>query len=208
VIDWDNLRARYADRLETYLRPMVPELEDHVRNQVDTFPRIDRVAARAKDIDRFMDKAAREIDGKLKYSDPLNEIQDQMGVRIVTYYASDLPRLREIVLDYFAPVEEQLIVPDDASQFGYEGLHYVLFIPDDIRDPGISKDDCPEFFEMQIKTLFQHAWAEANHDLAYKSERSLAHSQRRRVAFTAAQAWGADHIFDELVSELVLEDAP
>lgn len=208
MTDWDDLRERYSHRHDTYLRPMERELEEYVRDQVASYPRIDRIAARAKDIDRFMDKSARRVDGQLKYGDPLNEIQDQVGVRIVTYYASDLPKLREIVLDYFATAEEQLIVPDDASQFGYEGLHYVLFIPDDIRDPGISKDDCPEFFEMQIKTLFQHAWAEANHDLAYKSEKSLTHNHQRKVAFTAAQAWGADHIFDELVSELLRENAP
>jgi ppGpp synthetase/RelA/SpoT-type nucleotidyltranferase len=63
-------------------------------------------------------------------------------------------------------------------------------------------EECPTFFELQIKTLFQHAWGEADHDLIYKPSGALTSDQRRRVAFTAAQAWGADRIFEELAQEL------
>jgi ppGpp synthetase/RelA/SpoT-type nucleotidyltranferase len=61
----------------------------------------------------------------------------------------------------------------------------------------------PKFFELQIKTLFQHAWAEANHDLAYKPLVPMSAHQRRLIAFTAAQAWGADQVFAQLVDEIV-----
>jgi ppGpp synthetase/RelA/SpoT-type nucleotidyltranferase len=60
----------------------------------------------------------------------------------------------------------------------------------------------PQFFELQVKTLFQHAWSEANHDLGYKPGATpLSSSEKRQLAFTSAQAWGADHIFDELFKE-------
>jgi ppGpp synthetase/RelA/SpoT-type nucleotidyltranferase len=55
---------------------------------------------------------------------------------------------------------------------------------------------------VRIKTLFQHAWAEANHDLAYKAPDQLTTDQKRKVAFTAAQSWGADQIFDEPFRQL------
>ena len=48
----------------------------------------------------------------------------------------------------------------------------------------------PKFFELQIKTLFQHAWSEAEHDLGYKEDKHLNLDQKRRLAFTSAQAWG------------------
>jgi ppGpp synthetase/RelA/SpoT-type nucleotidyltranferase len=187
---------------------MVAQLESFVLDHVKDYPRLDRVVGRAKDVDSFMDKARVEEDDKRKYTDPLNQIQDQIGVRIVSYYTADLPALQRVILDYFSPVEEKLIVPDGDSQFGYEGIHYILFIPDEIRDPALPKHECPEFFELQMKTLFQHAWAEANHDLAYKSEQLLNRDHRRKVAFTAAQAWGADHIFDELAEALLDGYAP
>lgn len=208
MTDYEELREDYAVRFERYLEPMALALEDYVKEQILDYPRIDRIVGRAKGLERFLEKAFAQVEGEPKYLDPLNDIQDQIGVRIITNYVSDLPHLREKILEYFSAAEEQMIIPDDASQFGYEGLHYILFIPDDIRDPNTPKDECPEFFELQIKTLFQHAWAEANHDLAYKSEMALAHDDKRKVAFTAAQAWGADQIFDQLVSALRNPNGP
>lgn len=201
----DELTRAYAERYEKHLISKADELQSFVYECVIDYPRLDRVVGRAKDVDSFMEKARRDENGKKKYTNPLNQIQDQIGVRIVSYYTSDIPPLQNVVLDYFSPIEQKVIVPDDDSQFGYEGAHYILFIPDDIRNPSLPKDECPEFFELQIKTLFQHAWAQANHDLAYKSEKTLDHDQCRKVAFTAAQAWGADHIFDQL-AEALLED--
>ena len=62
----------------------------------------------------------------------------------------------------------------------------------------------PKFFELQIKTLFQHAWSEAEHDIGYKEgQKPLDLDQKRRLAFTSAQAWGADRVFDELFRELM-----
>jgi ppGpp synthetase/RelA/SpoT-type nucleotidyltranferase len=60
----------------------------------------------------------------------------------------------------------------------------------------------PPWFELQIKTLFQHAWAESGHDLGCKSPTELTRDQQRMLAFTAAQAWGADKITVELFRQL------
>jgi ppGpp synthetase/RelA/SpoT-type nucleotidyltranferase len=87
--------------------------------------------------------------------------------------------------------------PESDSEFGYVGEHFILKTPDDVIDEG-AEDFVPEFFELQLKTLFQHAWSEAHHDLGYKSPRALSSLEKGKIAFTAAQAWGADRIFDEL----------
>ncbi|WP_244619298.1 hypothetical protein [Rhizobium sp. 18055] len=69
--------------------------------------------------------------------------------------------------------------------------------------PDWPSDLVPNFFEIQVKTLFQHAWSEANHDLGYKPESDrLTSDQNRLLAFASAQAWGADRAFDELFIDL------
>jgi putative GTP pyrophosphokinase len=95
-------------------------------------------------------------------------------------------------------------VPESENEFGYEGRHFILFVPQDVVDESVGADESLEFFELQIKTLFQHAWSEAEHDLGYKPLSTLTSEQKRRLAFTAAQAWGADLIFDELHRQTTL----
>lgn len=199
----DELKHHYEWRYVNILEPLAKKLEAHIKEIVDGHPRIDRVTARAKSIPRFLLKSQKTENNKPKYTDPLDQIQDQLGARIVTFYTSDLASLDSLILDYLAPIEEQVIVPDSADEFGYEGKHYILFVPDDLLTPEIDRANCPLFFELQVKTLFQHAWAEANHDIAYKPQSQLKRDHLRRIAFTAAQAWGADHIFNELVQDLV-----
>lgn len=195
----ENLRRLYTARYNDVLRPLESKLQDHLRGIVADFPRIDQVTARAKSIDSFMGKANRREGGVPKYTDPLKEIQDQIGARIVTYYPRDVPTVQKLIEGSMGSIETLKKAPDSVNEFGYEGVHYILFVPEDIIDDRRVKSS-PKFFELQIKTLFQHAWGQAEHDF-YKPDRPLTLDQRRRIAFTAAQAWGADRIFDELAGE-------
>jgi ppGpp synthetase/RelA/SpoT-type nucleotidyltranferase len=197
-----SLKATYTLRREEVLVPLAARIEDHLKNLFGSVDRIDRISARAKSIDRFLGKAAKLEDGKPKYEDPLNQIQDQVGARIVTFYASDVERVRLEIEKYFKYIESRRIVPESEKEFGYEGRHYILFIPEDLIDDTVSRDESVELFELQIKTLFQHAWSEAEHDLGYKPSAKLTSDQNRRLAFTAAQAWGADQIFDEMFRQM------
>lgn len=180
------------------LLPLAEKLEGYLNTLFDSYPRIDRITVRAKSVDRFIGKAEKEENGVKKYSDPLNQIQDQIGARIVTFYKADVEAISVGVKKYFRYIESRQIVPDSESEFGYEGTHFILFLPRDIFDGDLDEDTSVPFFELQIKTLFQHAWSEAEHDLGYKPSGSLSSDQKRRLAFTAAQAWGADQIFHEL----------
>jgi putative GTP pyrophosphokinase len=203
----DELRAAYERRYKECLVKLKPMLEKYIRETVGEYPRIDRIVARAKAVDRFMAKAGRTENGALKYSDPLKQIQDQLAARIVTYYLFDVGPINHLINDYFGSVEEKRVVPESESEFGYEGWHHVLFIPRDIFTPEIPMEDSPEFFELQVNTLFQHAWAEANHDLGYKPPSELQKHERRKIAFTAAQAWGADVLFNELAHKVIDKNA-
>jgi len=193
-----SLSESYVERRKRVLSPLAERLAMHLDKLFEDFGRIDRISVRAKSVDRFVAKAEKQENGKRKYDDPLNHIQDQVGARIVTFYASDVERVRLEIEKYFRYIESKKIVPESESEFGYEGRHFILFVPEDLIDEKLRGEESVEFFELQIKTLFQHAWSEAEHDLGYKPSGKLTSEQRRRLAFTAAQAWGADEIFDEM----------
>lgn len=193
-----SLREDYETRRDKILLPLAHRLETHLKTLFEKCPRIDRIAVRVKDVDRFVGKAEKVVNGQKKYGDPFNQIHDQLGARIVTFYKTDVEFLANEVKKYFRYIESRRIIPDSESEFGYEGRHFILFVPQDVIDDGVGGAESVDFFELQIKTLFQHAWSEAGHDLGYKPPIELTSDQKRHLAFTAAQAWGADHIFNEL----------
>lgn len=172
-------------------------IENHLKEYLKDIPRIDRISARPKSVERFVKKSEKLENGKLKYSDPLTQIQDQVGARIIAYYLCDVDIIAEHIHNIYEPIEEIDKQPKNHDAFSYLGKHFILFIPDELRtwDKSLKM---PIFFELQIKTLFQHAWAESEHDLNYKTNDDITLDDKRLIAFSAAQAWGADKVFNEL----------
>lgn len=200
----DIILSEYMTRYDTVLSILEKKLLPYIAGLVGEIPRVDRITVRAKSPDRFVDKALKaNEDDSFKYSDPLNEIQDQLGARITVFYLSDVEVVKSVILRYFVPIEITKKEPKRSAEFGYFGEHFILKVPDDVVPEELSESQIPEFFELQIKTLFQHAWSEADHDLAYKSVRGLDELEQRQIAFSAAQAWGADRLFEELARKLV-----
>lgn len=197
----EELLVEYSRRHARILVPLAASLASLLEKRVDGINRIDRVSARAKAPARFLVKATKEKDGKRKYADPISEIQDQVAARIIVFYLSDIEVVDATIKKYFNRIEASTVIPDSPKQFGYEGRHLVLAIPEELFEDE-EHSDAPDFFELQIKTLFQHAWGEAEHDLSYKPSTALTDLQVREVAFTAAQAWGADQMFAKLAKEL------
>lgn len=198
-----TLEQEYTERHTNVLTPLASRLELFLKKLFKDTPRIDRIGARPKAIVSFLGKAAKTLDdGTLKYTDPLNQIQDQLGARVVGLYLSDVEQLAAVVTRYFRAIETRTVVPDSESEFGYFGKHFILILPSDLYDDAVPKTSDPPFFELQIKTVFQHAWGEAEHDLGYKTPAQLSSDHKRRIAFCSAQAWGADRIFNELYGEL------
>jgi ppGpp synthetase/RelA/SpoT-type nucleotidyltranferase len=194
-----TVEAQYRARYETVLFPIADKLANLLQDIFAGQPRIDRISTRPKSVERFMGKAAAEKDGKAKYEDPLHQIQDQIGARIITFYKDDVHRISEEVQRYFHAIESKDMLPEGEWEFGYFGNHHILMLQQDLIDPSFDKSLVPYCFELQIKTLFQHAWSEANHDLGYKpGQQPLASDELRQLAFTSAQAWGADRVFNDL----------
>jgi putative GTP pyrophosphokinase len=200
------IKDEYLQRYPA-LAKIAAGLQLFLKDNLSGIERIDSVVTRAKDPDRYFAKAIKVDDeGYPKYNNPKFEIQDQIGARITVFYLSDVERIRLHVVKYLKFIEQSPKLPGSDSEFGYFGLHFILSLPDDVVGEDVGDGVAPEFFELQIKTLFQHAWSEAHHDIGYKSMRPLTSDERRKMAFTAAQAWGADTIFEELSNAFIMND--
>jgi putative GTP pyrophosphokinase len=198
-----SLAEQYSNLHDQRLTVIAIALQSYLSGILSGQKRIDRIAARAKAPSSFLAKAMKTEGGLPKYTNPLFQIHDQIAARVVTFYLADVERVQRVIEEYFGSIESKRMEPESSSEFGYEGHHYVLFLPDEAFPRPLNPKDGPTFFELQIKTLFQHAWSEGAHDLIYKPSVVLTREQRRRAAFTAAQAWGADLIFDELSAQLL-----
>lgn len=201
----ENIEIHYNNLFNEVLVETAARLADHLKSCLDDVQRVDAVVARAKSPSRFVAKALKEVDGVRKYENPLSQIQDQIGARITVLYLDDVQAVKIAISDYFHAIEWQNKKPESDNEFGYFGEHYILAIPDDVIAQG-HESLVPKFFELQIKTLFQHAWSEAHHDIGYKAPRELSSLEKRQMAFSAAQAWGADQIFADLARNLAAND--
>lgn len=199
-----EILAEYQSRYDEFLRGTAEKLSGFLTDMLHGIPRIDRITARAKSPDRFLGKALKvdKKTGEMKYTSPFVQIQDQVGARIIVFYKQDVEVVSAEIEKYLRRIETKDVIPDSVKEFGYIGKHYILALPDDVVSDDLDMEKVPQFFELQVKTLFQHAWGEAEHDISYKSKEPLTDLQNRQIAFTAAQAWGADEMFEQLYDHL------
>lgn len=128
------------------------------------------VTGRAKSVASFAAKAARSADGRPVFADPLAEIADQVGVRVITYVHSDVQAVADLL-------EDQVVVHDDRDlgreiagegRFGYASRHLLVgFDPPREGQSGYEQLRGRRA-QIQIRTVLQHAWAEFEHDIRYK----------------------------------------
>src|SRR2546427_760620 len=57
-----------------------------------------QIEARAKAVDSFTEKISRK---RVKYANPLTDVTDLVGLRIITYYREDVARVGEILKQEF-----------------------------------------------------------------------------------------------------------
>ena len=128
------------------------------------------VTGRAKDVASFAAKAARTTDGKPVFADPLVEITDQIGIRVITYVQSDVDAVAELLDDQVVVHDDRDLGRETASEgrFGYASRHLLIAL-DAAREglPGY-ENLLGRLAQVQIRTVLQHAWAEFEHDIRYK----------------------------------------
>ena len=133
------------------------------------------IDGRAKSVPSFAEKATRTAAGRPLYPDPLSDIGDQLGIRVITYVRDDVEAVAALLA-------EQLTVRDDRDfgeltasegRFGYASRHLQVEIDGRV-------------VQVQLRTVLQHAWAEFEHDIRYKGTVPAEHASEFDRRFTLA----------------------
>ena len=169
----------------------------------------DRVATRVKGWPSLKKKAKkRDADGAPTYPDPWNDIHDLVGARVTVFNATVIPQAIDILGRSFTVLRsvDKAAETRISGSFGYGSHHLVLQVND-------SLEELAEYegftFEVQIRTVLQHAWAEFEHDIRYKQGPKPPTPQVDRLFTLAAGLIElADQKFDDIAALMEVGPAP
>lgn len=130
------------------------------------------------------------------------ELQDLIGVRFILLSLQDIKKVEEVVKNDFVVIKnynpaEKL----SHDQFGYNSIHYILGVPDYWRKVPSFKHISEFNFELQIRTLSQHIWAETSTAFNYKNVENVPRNLLRGIGRISALLETIDFEIERLISE-------
>jgi putative GTP pyrophosphokinase len=162
---------RHLPALASHGESMRGRLEDWLR--ADAALKVHSVTLRLKSRASLARKLARPDRTYAR----LWDVTDLIGLRVITYFEDGVDRVGQLVearlaVDFQHSIDKRRA--RDTARFGYRSLHYVCR-----PDPGELPAEAR--YEIQARTMLEHAWAEIEHDLGYKSRDAVPDAVRRRL---------------------------
>ena len=202
---------REAVRRYEELRPLYGAFCVHVRRLVSEeiagrSIKIHSIEARTKTVESFERKIRRLLHAQRASRngpEPLTMVTDMAGVRVITFFPKTVQDVDAVIRERFRVLEKDTKSEsrDAPGGFGYRSVHYLVELA-----PGPPERPDLQWFqglvaEIQVRTILQHAWAEIEHDIQYKSTRALPPTIRRRLAALAGLLEIADREFQAVRDE-------
>lgn len=139
------------------------------------------------------------------YAKPKEQMTDLAGIRVVTFLEEQVRQVTSVI--------EGLFEVDPANsmnraeflghdRMGYRSTHFVCVL-------GERRNALPEYealgglkFEIQLRTVLQHAWAELAHDRSFKFKTVLPIHLQRKLNLYSGLLEVVDGGFDQIASEI------
>ncbi len=138
-----------------------------------------------------------------KYPEPLKQITDLAGVRIIAYFPKTVTEINSLIDDEFEIVEQsdkgQELIEEE--RFGYQSVHYLVRLKPERARLAEYERFAKAVAEVQVRTILQHAWAEIEHDIQYKSSTTIPKEIRRRFMVLAGVLELADKEFQDVQNQ-------
>ena len=186
----EAILQEYQDNLPRF-REVEQKVKERLRQSfADAGLLVAALESRVKSYDSLAGKL--ELKGQ-KYSS-LADLTDILGLRVITFYIDDVDKVASAVerlftIDWENSIDKRKI--HEIDSFGYLSLHYICSVP-----------DFPYRFEIQMRTLLQHAWANMDHDTGYKSGVEIPKRYMRNMSRLAGMLELVDDEFSKIRIEL------
>lgn len=197
--DYDNklpLYQDFTDYLKRYFKKLLSS------KNISYF----QIEYRVKSLESYLDKAYRLYHEDPNFNGCINDI---VGVRIITYYEEDIQTISRIIESEFnvklknTEYESQNRSPD---RFGYASTHYKATLSKKQMATHGWRRFKDIVFEIQLRTVAQHAWATIDHKIRYKSAKKLPNDIQRQIFQLSALFELADHQFSSIRKEIESEE--
>ena len=159
-----------------------------------------QVTSRVKDCEECIGKFSRRYQQALEANKREYEIKayitDLIGVRVTCFYESDVDLLVKLLHENFkiaGITDKRALMEAERDTFGYKGVHLDARLSDKRRSLPEYHGIAPFAFEIQVRTIIQHAWSEIDHAISYK--KSIPTELDRRIRTLAALFELADKEF-------------
>jgi ppGpp synthetase/RelA/SpoT-type nucleotidyltranferase len=161
------------------------------------------IEERAKSIDSFAKKAGSRSPtnpNEPKYRNPIKDITDLAGIRVITFFPRTIDEVDRLINSEFEVLEksDKSEILKEEERFGYQSIHYLV----KLRQNRIGLTEYRSFdnliAEIQVRTILQHAWAEIEHDIQYKSIEIIPTEIHRRFIGLAGLIEIADREFQAI----------
>lgn len=178
--DKKSLNDSFLSRMETLIKILIEQekikissISSRIKEKESLSNKLD---IKQKYISDELNNKQENLDlNKFKYND-LSDFTDICGIRICTFYSDDVDKIADIIEKEFTVDRENTIdkrATMEYDKFGYLSLHYIVSLPETrlTFTENILFENLK--FEIQIRSVLQHTWAEIEHDLGYKSAEGL-----------------------------------
>jgi putative GTP pyrophosphokinase len=176
--DFAGVRAHHVDLTDSLARLIRQVL---AQAAID----VSLLESRTKAVDSFSEKIVRKAE---KYRDPLAEVTDLVGLRVILYYPDDVRAVGALIENEFDVDWARSFRQDpeaEPDRFGYRSDHYVVRLTQQRCALLEWKRFDGYCAEIQVRTVMQHAWAAVDHKIRYKAPGLPADLQRRLYQLSA-----------------------
>lgn len=195
-----SIAQEFTENKYTY-ETLAGKVEELLRELIiDEGINVHHITSRIKDVIRLEEKLKKKNN---KYKN-LEEITDLAGIRIITYFEDDVDKIANIIeneyeIDRENSIDKRVL---ESEKFGYKSLHYVASLSKQRLRLTENKKFNDKKFEIQVRSILQHSWAEIEHDIGYKGESAIPNFAKRSFSRIAALLEIADIEFIRLRNQL------